>query len=113
LIDTKHDHGQTVINMIDWQTFFSLTWILMYMNNDNIKRKRKTSQKISLFFSIVCYVIAFFSAAFAIYWKIDNGTQSPIFASALASIFFFGSCGFLLQYIANVNLPDYNFSAKS
>lgn len=83
------------------------------MKNDAIKKERRTGQKISFFFAMFCYAMALFSVAFAIYWKIDNGTQSPIFASALASIFFFVSCGFVLQYIANANLPDYNLSKKT
>lgn len=75
-----------------------------------MKKDRKLSQKISWFFSVLCYLISFLAVVFAIYWKLENGTQDPIFASALASIFFFGSCGFLLQYIANANLPDLNLS---
>ncbi len=71
-------------------------------------KKRKLSQKISLFFSVLCYLFAVASVVFAFIWNTDHGTQDPIFASALASIFFFGSCGFILQFIANVNLPDYN-----
>ncbi|MCU7939361.1 MAG: hemerythrin family protein [gamma proteobacterium symbiont of Bathyaustriella thionipta] len=71
-------------------------------------KKRRLGQKISLFFSIFCYVMAIAAAVFAFIWKADNGTQDPIFASALASIFFFGSCGFVLHYIANANLPDFN-----
>lgn len=83
------------------------------MTNDVVKRERRMGQKVSWFFAVFCYLLAIFSIAFAIYWKMDNGTQSPIFASALASIFFFASCGFVLQYIANSNLPDYNLSKKS
>lgn len=71
-------------------------------------KQRKTGQKISFFFSILCYVMAVVAVVFAIVWKLDNGTQDPIFASALASIFFFASCGFVLQFIANADLPDFN-----
>ena len=78
-----------------------------------MKKERKLGQKISLFFSIFCYLMALLSAAFATYWQMNNGTQSPIFASALASVFFFVSCGFVLQFIANANLPDFNLSEKS
>ncbi|MCP3850832.1 MAG: hypothetical protein GY694_11440 [Gammaproteobacteria bacterium] len=77
------------------------------------KRPRGTGQKISWFFAVFSYIMALGSAAFAIYWKLDNGTQSPIFASALASIFFFASCGFVLQFIANANIPNFNLSEKS
>ncbi|MCW8929341.1 MAG: hypothetical protein OQL19_03770 [Gammaproteobacteria bacterium] len=83
------------------------------MDNEIKKRKRGKGQKISLFFSIFSYVLAVVSAVFAIYWKMNNGTQSPIFASALASIFFCASCGFVLQFIANANLPDFNLSEKN
>lgn len=75
-----------------------------------MKKERKLSQKISWGFSVLFYLISFIAVVFAIYWKLENGTQSPIFASALASIFFFGSCGFLLQFISNVNLPDLKLS---
>lgn len=78
-----------------------------------MKKKRGTGQKISLFFAIFCYAMTAVTIAFAFYWKMDNGTQSPIYASALASIFFFVSCGFVLHYIANANLPDLSFSNKS
>ena len=78
-----------------------------------MKKDRRPGQKVSLFFAIFCYTMAVVSVAFAFYWKMENGTQDPIFASALASIFFFVSCGFVLQYIANSNLPDYNLSKKS
>ena len=78
-----------------------------------IKRPRGTGQKISWFIAMFCYLMSFASIAFTLYWKMNNGTQSPIFASGLASIFFFVSCGFVLQFIANSNIPDYNLSKKS
>ena len=78
-----------------------------------MKKERRLGQKISLFFSIFCYLMSLLSAAFATYWQMNNGTQSPIFASALACVFFFVSCGFVLQFIANANLPDFNLSEKS
>lgn len=71
-----------------------------------IMKQRKLSQKISLFFAIFSYLMCVAALIFSFIWKADHGTQDPIYASALASIFFFGSCGFLLHYIANVNLPD-------
>ena len=71
-----------------------------------MKKERKLGQKISLFFSILCYLMSILSIIFATYWQMRHGTQDPIFASALASIFFFVSCGFILQFIANANLPD-------
>ena len=84
-----------------------LNYRLLYFGL-KIMKQRKLSQKISFVFSILCYLIAVASAVFAFVWNTDHGTQDPIFASALASIFFFGSTGFILQFIANVNLPDYN-----
>ncbi len=83
------------------------------MNEEIIKRPRGTGQKISWFFAMLCYLLSLVSIVFALYWKMENGTQSPIFASALASIFFFVSCGFVLQYVANANLPDFNLSKKT
>ena len=71
-------------------------------------KERRLSQKISLFFSIFCYLMSVAAVVFAFVWKAEHGTQDPIFASALASIFFFVSCGFVLHYIANANLPDFN-----
>ncbi len=75
-------------------------------------KERRAGQKISWLFAVFCYLMSFATLLFAVWWKTQNGTQHPIFASALASIFFFGSCGFVLQYIANANLPDYNLSKK-
>jgi hypothetical protein len=75
-----------------------------------MKKKRKLGQKISWFFAIFCYLMTLVTIVFATYWQMDNGTEDPIFASALASIFFFASCGFVLQYIANANLPDLKIS---
>lgn len=69
-------------------------------------RKRKTGQKISLFFAIFCYLSSIACVVFSFIWKAEHGTQDPIYASILASIFFFASCGFVLQVIANTNLPD-------
>lgn len=77
------------------------------MNTSSTKRKRGTGQKISYFFAIFCYLMSLVSVVFSIYWKINNGTQSPIFSSALACVFFFLSCGFVLQYIANASLPNF------
>ncbi len=82
------------------------------MNNDVVKKERRLGQKISWFFAVFCYIMSLISVASAAYWKMENGTQDPIFASLLASIFFFASCGFVLQYIANANLPDFNLSKK-
>jgi len=78
----------------------------------NERRERRTGQKISWFFAILCYLMSAATLIFAAWWKTQHGIQHPIFASALASIFFFGSCGFVLQFIANANLPDYNLSKK-
>jgi len=69
-------------------------------------KQRKLGQKVSLFFSVFCYVMTIACIIFAFIWKADHGTEDPIFASALASVFFFASCGFVLQFIANANLPN-------
>jgi len=87
--------------------------------NDEIRKKDKprhirgTGQKISWFFSIFCYFMAIVSVVFAYYWNFNNGTQSPIFASALACIFFFITSGYVLQTIANANLPDLSPTKKT
>ncbi|WP_198262443.1 hemerythrin family protein [sulfur-oxidizing endosymbiont of Gigantopelta aegis] len=73
-------------------------------------KKRGIGQTISWYFAIFCYAMSLLTIAFATYWQTEHGTQDPIFAGALASIFFFGSCGFVLHYIAKANLPDYNLS---
>ncbi len=75
-----------------------------------MKKKRKAGQKISLFFSIFCYAMSLLTIVFATYWRMEYGTQDPIFASALASIFFFACCGVVLQVIANANLPSLKMS---
>jgi len=76
-------------------------------NKKTVKQKRGVGQKIAWFFAMFSYLCALSSAVFAYYWKIDNGTQSPIFASALACIFFFITCGFVLQYISNTHIPTF------
>lgn len=74
-------------------------------------KKRKFSQKVSLFFAFFCYLMTLAAIIFSFVWKADHGTQDPIYASALASIFFFGSCGFILHFVANVDLPDMSFKS--
>ena len=71
-----------------------------------MKKERKLGQKISLFFSILSYILAFAALVGGIYWKMQYGTQDPIFASLLASVFFLAGCGVVLQVVANANLPD-------
>lgn len=71
-----------------------------------MKYKRKLGQKISLFFSILCYVLSVVTLIYGVYWKMEHGTQNPIFASLVASVIFLISCGVVLQVVANANLPD-------
>jgi len=77
------------------------------MNDKEEKPQRGTGQKIAFFFSVFCYFMSLVSIVFSIYWKMNYGTESPIFASALACIFFFLSCGFVLQYISNAIIPTF------
>ncbi len=69
-------------------------------------KKRKFGQKLAWFFAVFCYLMSVVAITFSFIWKGDHGTEDPIYASALASIFFFGCCGFVLHTIANANLPD-------
>lgn len=69
-------------------------------------KNRKLGQKVSFFFSILCYFMAVASVGLGIYWKIEHGTQDPIFASIIASVIFLASCGAVLQVVANADLPD-------
>ncbi len=78
------------------------------MNSKKEKPQRGTGQKIAFFFSVFCYFMSLVSIVFAVYWKMNYGTESPIFASALACIFFFICCGFVLQYIANAIIPTFD-----
>lgn len=71
-----------------------------------MKNDRKLGQKVSLFFSILSYFLAFVALVSGIYWKIEYGTQNPIFASLVACVIFLISCGVVLQVVANANLPD-------
>jgi len=77
------------------------------MNNKNEKPQRGTGQKIAVFFSVYGDCMSLVSVVFSIYWNMNFGTESPIFASALACIFFFLSCGFVLQYISNAIIPTF------
>ena len=78
------------------------------MSNESVKKKRGIGKKIAWFFAMFSYLCVLASAVFAYYWKIEHGTQSPIFASALACIFFFFTCGFVLQYISNAHIPTFD-----
>ncbi len=69
-------------------------------------KNRKIGQKISFFFAVSCYLMAIATAGFSVYWWNHYGSESPIFASALASVFFFISCGVVLHFVANANLMD-------
>ena len=78
------------------------------MTNNGEKIQRGTRQKIAFFFAAFCYLMTLVSIAFSIYWNMNYGTESPIFASAIACIFFFLSCGFVLQYISNAIIPTFD-----
>ena len=69
-------------------------------------KNRKFGQKISFFFAIFSYLMAIATVLFGTYWWNNFGTNDPIFASALASVFFFISCGVVLHFVANTNLMD-------
>jgi len=69
-------------------------------------KNRKIGQKISFFFAVFCYLMALGAVVFGTYWWNSNGTESPVFASAIASVIFFISCGVVLHFIANANLMD-------
>ena len=69
-------------------------------------KNRKIGQKISFFFAVSCYLMAVATFIFGAYWQQNYDTNSPIFASAIASVIFFISCGVVLHYMANANLMD-------
>ena len=69
-------------------------------------KNRKIGQKISFFFAVFCYLMAMATIIFGVYWWNNYGSESPIFASALASVFFFISCGVVLHFVANTGLMD-------
>lgn len=66
-------------------------------------KNRKIGQKISFFFAVSCYLMAVATAVFGAYWWNSNGSESPIFASAISSFIFFISCGIVLHFMANAN----------
>ncbi len=67
---------------------------------------RKIGQKISWAFALFCYLFSAVTAAYAVYWDMEYGTQHPIFASLIASVIFLIGCGVVLHVIANANLPN-------
>jgi len=69
-------------------------------------KTRKIGQKISFFFAVSCYLMSIATVFFGAYWWNAHGTDDPIFASAIASVIFFISCGVVLHFIANANLMD-------
>ena len=71
-----------------------------------MKKQRKFGQKVSWFFALLSYFLAFVCIIAGIYWKTQHGTQDPIFASLIASVVFLGSCGGVLHVVSNADLPD-------
>lgn len=76
-------------------------------------KKRKIGQKISFFFAVFCYLMAVATVVFGGYWWNMYGTDSPIFASAIASVIFFISCGIVLHFMANANLMDLKIRSEN
>lgn len=60
----------------------------------------------------ICYVAAVITLCAAGYRAYAVGTDNPIFASLVASVFFFVSCGIVLQVIGSVSLPDLKIDPK-
>ena len=103
-----------MFNVLDWRLqFLPLNFLLLTIFGLYIMKNRKIGQKISLVFSITCYLMSLVTVAFGAYWWTNYGTSNPIFASAIASVIFFISCGVVLQVIANTNLPDLKIKSES
>jgi len=63
-------------------------------------------QKVALIFAKLSFIISLISAVF-LYFKINElGSEHPISASFLASVFFFIFVGILLTIVGKTNLPD-------
>lgn len=82
------------------------------MINKLDKRKRTTTMKVVFYIAITSYVLSLVSCGVAYLWHMEYGPKSPIYASALACIFFFLSCGVVLHTIANTNVPSFNVDNK-
>ena len=78
------------------------------MINKLDKRKRSTTMKVVFYIAITCYILSIVSCGLAYLWHGEYGSKSPIYASALACIFFFLSCGVVLHTIANTNVPSFS-----
>jgi len=72
-----------------------------------MKNKKSNFQKSALYFSAFS-VIASFASMIFLYLKVNSlGWQSPISASLLASIFFFGFVSVVLFIIGSSDIPSF------
>ena len=66
-------------------------------------------QKISIVSAIVSFVLAFI-AGVMLYFSLESvGSDHPISASLMASIFFFMGVGVVLIIIGNADIPSFKF----
>ena len=69
-------------------------------------------QKVSLFMSVVSFVLAIVSAVM-LYFKVESvGSQHPISASLMASTFFFICVGAILAIMGNADLPSFKIDSS-
>lgn len=69
-------------------------------------KSRKPAQKVSFVSALICYAMAILTLLAAGYLAIFSGTESPVFASLLASTVFFIGSGIVLHVMGVANLPD-------
>ena len=66
-------------------------------------------QKFSIVSAVVSFVLAFI-AGVMLYFSLESlGSDHPISASLMASIFFFIGVGIVLTIIGNVDIPSFKF----
>ena len=71
-----------------------------------MQKKTNLFQKMSLVSGVVSFILAVVSAVL-LYLRVDEGSNDPITASLLASVFFFIFVGIILTIMGRCNMPSF------
>jgi len=71
-----------------------------------VQKKTNLFQKMSLVSGVVSFILAVVSAVL-LYLRVDEGSNDPITASLLASVFFFIFVGIILTIMGRCNMPSF------
>lgn len=71
-----------------------------------MKKNKSLFQKMSLASGVVSFLLAVVCAVL-LYLRVDQGSNDPVTASLLASVFFFIFVGIILTIIGRSNIPSF------